>query len=156
MQRGRNMSDLNLVYYKDIESRRVNWLWYPYIPYGKITIVQGDPGEGKTTFVLSLLSILSTGGMLPDSDIHISGNAIYQNSEDDNADTIKPRLEKHGADCSKICFINKYDTVGYPRIMTRSSHRLSFSRSIINSLSETIRTGICGIFTPTKVYPGHH
>ncbi len=103
------MSDLNLVYYKDIESRRVSWLWYPYIPYGKITIVQGDPGEGKTTFVLSLLSILSTGGMLPDSDIHISGNAIYQNSEDDNADTIKPRLEKHGADCSKICFINKYD-----------------------------------------------
>ena len=103
------MSDFDLVYYNDIESRSVSWLWYPYIPYGKITIVQGDPGEGKTTFVLSLLSILSTGGTLPDSDVHISGNAIYQNSEDDNKDTIKPRLEKHGADCSKICFIDKHD-----------------------------------------------
>ena len=99
--------DCNLVYYKDVESRDVNWLWYPYIPYGKITIVQGDPGEGKTTFVLSLLSILSTGGKLPNSDIEISGNAIYQNTEDDNADTIKPRLERHGADCSRICFIDK-------------------------------------------------
>ena len=103
------MRNSELVYYKDIESRHVSWLWYPYIPYGKITIVQGDPGEGKTTFVLSLLSILSSGGKLPCSDISISGNAIYQNAEDDNADTIKPRLEKSGADCSKICFIDKHD-----------------------------------------------
>lgn len=101
------MSDYSLVYYKDIESRKIDWLWYPYIPFGKITLVQGDPGEGKTTFILSLLSVLSTGGHLPCSDIKISGNAIYQNTEDDNADTIKPRLERHGADCSKICFINK-------------------------------------------------
>ena len=103
------MDDCNLVYYKDIESRVIDWLWYPYIPFGKITIVQGDPGEGKTTFVLSLLSLLSTGGKLPFSDVTVKGNAIYQNMEDDNADTIKPRLEKHGADCSKICFIDKPD-----------------------------------------------
>ena len=101
------MEDWTLVYYKDIESRKIDWLWYPYIPYGKITLVQGDPGEGKTTFILSLLSILSTGGKLPCSDIAVIGNAIYQNTEDDNADTIKPRLERHGADCSKICFISK-------------------------------------------------
>ncbi len=103
------MTDCNLVYYKDIESREIDWLWYPYIPLGKITIIQGDPGEGKTTFVLNLLSILSTGGTLPFSAERISGNAIYQNTEDDNADTIKPRLERHGADCSKICFIDKPD-----------------------------------------------
>ncbi len=101
------MEDWNLVYYKDIESRKIDWLWYPYIPFGKITLVQGDPGEGKTTFILSLLSILSTGGTLPCSDVSVSGNAIYQNTEDDNSDTIKPRLERHGADCSKICFISK-------------------------------------------------
>ncbi len=101
------MEDWNLVYYKDIESRKIDWLWYPYIPFGKITLVQGDPGEGKTTFILSLLSILSTGGKLPCSDVAVCGNSIYQNTEDDNSDTIKPRLERHGADCSKICFISK-------------------------------------------------
>ena len=103
------MEGWNLIYYKDIESRKIEWLWYPYIPYGKITLVQGDPGEGKTTFILSLLSILSTGGKLPCSEVTVSGSAIYQNTEDDNADTIKPRLEQHGADCSKICFISKED-----------------------------------------------
>lgn len=101
------MSNSNLIYYKDIHSRKIDWLWYPYIPFGKITIVQGDPGEGKTTFVLSLLSIMSNNGTLPCSDTIISGNAIYQNTEDDNADTIKPRLETHGANCANICFIDK-------------------------------------------------
>ena len=101
------MKDVSLMYYKDVISRNVNWLWYPYIPFGKITIVQGDPGEGKTTFILSILSILSNGEKLPCSDTVINGNAIYQNTEDCNEDTIKPRLERHGADCSKICFINK-------------------------------------------------
>ncbi len=108
-ERSENMEDWSLVYYKDIKSRKIDWLWYPYIPFGKITLIQGDPGEGKTTFILSLLSILSTGGKLPCSDVSVIGNAIYQNSEDDNADTIKPRLERHGADCSRICFISKQD-----------------------------------------------
>ena len=103
------MNDCNLVYYDGIVSRDIRWLWYPYIPAGKITIVQGDPGEGKTTFILSLLSVLSRGGTLPYSNEPVSGYAIYQNMEDDNADTIKPRLERHGADCSKICFIETSD-----------------------------------------------
>lgn len=76
-------------------------------PVRKDYPVPGDPGEGKTTFIFSLLSILSTGGTLPSSDVSVSGNAIYQNTEDDSADIIKPRLERHAADCSKICFISK-------------------------------------------------
>lgn len=103
------MSECKLTYYEDVKSKNINWLWYPYIPFGKITIVQGDPGEGKTSFVLSLLSILSIGGNLPCSGITVFGKAIYQNSEDDNSDTIKPRLEMYGADCSNICFIDKPD-----------------------------------------------
>lgn len=99
--------DYKLKYYNDIKSREIKWLWYPYIPFGKITIVQGDPGDGKTTFVLSLLSIISKGENLPCCDNKIIGTSIYQNTEDDNEDTIKPRLEKHGADCSKICYIDK-------------------------------------------------
>ena len=45
----------------EVQSREVSWLWYPYIPYGKLTIIQGDPGEGKTTFVLNLAAKLSKG-----------------------------------------------------------------------------------------------
>lgn len=45
------MSDLKLINMKDVEVEEVKWLWYPFIPYGKVTIIQGDPGEGKTTLV---------------------------------------------------------------------------------------------------------
>lgn len=95
----------SLTYFNEIKSKTVKWLWYPYIPYGKITIVQGDPGEGKTSFILNLIATMSRNGCLPNSSKHISGVAIYQNAEDDIADTIKPRLERQEADCGNICFI---------------------------------------------------
>lgn len=41
-------------YFSSVEQRTVEWLWYPYIPYGKITVLQGDPGEGKSTFILNV------------------------------------------------------------------------------------------------------
>ena len=101
--------ELKLIHMEDVVSKEVEWLWYPYIPYGKITIVEGDPGEGKTTLVLKLAAALSMGLPLPCDDykeyepIHI----IYQTAEDGIEDTIKPRLEKAGADCSMIRVIDE-------------------------------------------------
>lgn len=103
--------ELKLIHMEDVVSKEVEWLWYPYIPYGKITIVEGDPGEGKTTLVLKLAAALSMGLPLPCDDykeyepIHI----IYQTAEDGIEDTIKPRLEKAGADCSMIRVIDETD-----------------------------------------------
>lgn len=51
--------ELKLIHMEDVVSKEVEWLWYPYIPYGKITIIEGDPGEGKTTLVLKLAAALS-------------------------------------------------------------------------------------------------
>lgn len=103
--------ELKLIHMEDVVSKEVEWLWYPYIPYGKITIIEGDPGEGKTTLVLKLVAALSRGLPLPCDDdkeyepIHI----IYQTAEDGIEDTIKPRLEKAGADCSMIRVIDETD-----------------------------------------------
>lgn len=103
--------ELKLIHMEDVVSKEVKWLWYPYIPYGKITIIEGDPGEGKTTLVLKLAAALSRGLPLPCDDdkeyepIHI----IYQTAEDGIEDTIKPRLEKAGADCSMIRVIDETD-----------------------------------------------
>ena len=99
--------EFSLTYLDSIKSKEIKWLWYPYIPYGKITIVQGDPGDGKTTFILSIIAGLTKNACLPCSSNRLLCNTIYQNTEDDIADTIKPRLEKHLADCKKVCFINK-------------------------------------------------
>lgn len=96
-----------LKYYSSIAAKKIDWLWYPYIPYGRITIVQGDPGEGKTTFALNIAALLSTGQSMPDSEIQAPPyNVIYQSTEDGLADTVKPRLISAGADCSRIAFID--------------------------------------------------
>ena len=99
--------NIEVRYYSSVTAQKVDWLWYPYIPYGRITMLQGDPGEGKTTFALNIASLLSNGCSMPDSEIPTpSQSVIYQSTEDGIADTVKPRLIEAGADCSRIAFIN--------------------------------------------------
>lgn len=99
--------ELKIISLSEIKTEEVKWLWYPYIPFGKVTIVQGDPGEGKTTFVLSVIAALTHGETLPECETGLPPmNVIYQTAEDGLADTIKPRLEAVGADCSRVQTIN--------------------------------------------------
>ena len=97
-----------LTLYSEVQSTDVRWLWYPFIAIGKITLLQGDPGDGKSTMMMNLIAELSTGGKTPDGcKIGAPQKVIYQCSEDGVSDTIKPRLERCGADCGKIAFINE-------------------------------------------------
>ena len=59
MEQSQEQQEVKLISMDMIQSQQVEWLWYPYIPFGKITIVQGDPGEGKTTFALNLAARIS-------------------------------------------------------------------------------------------------
>ena len=97
-----------------VESVKTKWLWYPYIPLGKITLMQGDPGMGKTMMVLKIAALISNGKDFPgDDDLFIPvrdkspGNVIYQTAEDGIADTIVPRLRKMGADLNHVFTINE-------------------------------------------------
>ena len=97
-----------LTLYSEVQSTDVRWLWYPFIAIGKITLLQGDPGDGKSTMMMNLIAELSTGGKTPDGcKIGAPQKVIYQCAEDGVSDTIKPRLERCGADCRKIAFINE-------------------------------------------------
>lgn len=94
--------------YSSVTESSVDWLWYPYIPFGKITLLQGDPGCGKSTLMMSIIAAASTGAYTPDGrrqkkPIHV----IYQCSEDSTSDTIKPRLAAAGADCSNVAFLDE-------------------------------------------------
>ena len=105
-QNNKEQNDYKLTYYNTLSSRTVEWLWYPYIPYGKITILQGDPGEGKSTMMLQLAALITAGKAMPDgSGDKVPGNVIYQAAEDGIEDTIKPRLLAAGADCGRIAFL---------------------------------------------------
>lgn len=102
----KRMKEKTYEFFSSIQTSEVEWLWYPYIPYGKITILQGDPGEGKSTFILNIAARLTKGQDMPDG---VKSSAaypvIYQCAEDNPSDTIKPRLVAAGADCSKVAFI---------------------------------------------------
>lgn len=94
--------------YSSITETSVDWLWFPYIPFGKVTLLQGDPGCGKSTLMMSLISAASNGSFSPDGrrlkrPIHV----IYQCSEDGASDTIKPRLSAAGADCNNVAFLDE-------------------------------------------------
>lgn len=94
--------------YDQIQSRKVNWIWYPYIALGKITLLQGDPGDGKSTMMLNLIAELSKAGQLPNkTKIAAPIRSLYQSSEDDAYETIKPRLESFNANCGNVEFIDE-------------------------------------------------
>ena len=117
----RKTQDLSLRCFASITVKKVDWLWHPFIPYGKVTIIQGDPGDGKTTLILNIAALLSNGLPMPDADDDNTDSikTIYQSAEDGIADTIKPRLMSAGADCSKIAFIDEGEetlTLNDPRI----------------------------------------
>ena len=102
------MAELKILNMDEILATEVEWLWYPYIPYGKITIVHGDPGDGKTMMILQLASILSRGDKLPCDDTEREPiRIIYQTEEDGLGDTIKPRLLAANADCTQIKVIDE-------------------------------------------------
>ena len=127
--------ELKLINMETVEVEQIEWLLYPFIPFGKVTIIQGDPGEGKTTMVLQIIAKLTRGeSILPDdptkdkrtdddnedgvvdkenirnnaSSYHLETpvNVIYQTAEDGLGDTIKPRLLAAGADCTKVMVID--------------------------------------------------
>lgn len=99
---------MKLIKMDEIQTEKIRWLWYPYIPYRKITLIQGDPGEGKTTFILVVVAFLTNGQPILDTGDNIEPvKVIYQTAEDGLADTIKPRLEEVGADCSKVIVIDE-------------------------------------------------
>ena len=120
MDNRRNESNLKLINMEQVEIEKIDWLLYPFIPFGKVTIVQGDPGEGKTTMVLQIIAKLTKGEAVLPSDSDESAleektmalepvNVIYQTAEDGLGDTIKPRLLSAGADCSRVMVIDDND-----------------------------------------------
>ena len=102
------MAELKIISMDEVPVEEVEWLWYPYIPFGKLTIIHGDGGEGKTTLILQLAALLSRGEKLScDSTEREPIKVIYQTAEDGLGDTIKPRLLADNADCSQIKVIDE-------------------------------------------------
>jgi len=98
---------------EQIEEERVVWLWRGRVALGKVHVLDGDPGLGKSTLVLDLGARLSRGGELPDGQVTIPRRVLILSGEDDIKDTIKPRLRAAGADMRNIFVLKlRYDDDG--------------------------------------------
>ncbi len=86
----------------EVEARQINWLWHGRIPLGKITMLDGDPGMGKSLITVDLAARLSTGQPMPDGTPGKQGSVLLVAPEDDPYDTLKPRLEAAGGDPTRV------------------------------------------------------
>ncbi len=105
----KNQPELKLISLEDVAVEPVRWLWYPYIPLGKLSIIHGDPAEGKTTLALWIAAACSRGQALPGGETGEPLTILYQTAEDGLGDTIKPRLLESKADLQKIYTIDETD-----------------------------------------------
>lgn len=86
----------------EVEPEKVAWLWWPRIPLGKITVLDGDPGNGKSVLTTDLAARLTVGRTFPDGQGCEAGGVVLMNAEDGLADTIRPRLDAAGGDPSRV------------------------------------------------------
>ncbi len=108
-----------LVMLDTVTPEPINWLWQGRIPLGKLSVIDGDPGLGKSTVTLDLVARVSRGASMPDSGPGVSGGAVLLTLEDGLADTIVPRLKAADADLSRIAALQTiHDEEGKPRFPT--------------------------------------
>ena len=97
---------VKIIRMSDVELTPVEWLWKPYLPFGKLSVLQGNPGEGKTYFAMHLAAACTNGKLLPNMEYMEPFNVIYQTAEDGLGDTVKPRLIEAGADLDRVLVID--------------------------------------------------
>ena len=97
---------VKIIRMSDVELTPVEWLWKPYLPFGKLSVLQGNPGEGKTYFAMHLAAACTNGKLLPNMESMEPFNVIYQTAEDGLGDTVKPRLIEAGADLDRVLVID--------------------------------------------------
>jgi len=98
----------------DVERRQLEWLWPGRVPLGKLTLLAGDPGLGKSLVSLDMAARVSRGTAWPETPLlpQTAGKVVLFNAEDDLADTIAPRLDRAGADDSKIIAVEGVESRG--------------------------------------------
>src|SRR5438874_8884336 len=101
--------------FSDVRPRASEWLWPNWLPLGRVAILDGDPGLGKSTLLFDLAARVSKDGVMPDGTQGASGSVLIVNAEDDPEDTIKPRLVAAGADLSRVFHVNEVGPAGARR-----------------------------------------
>lgn len=109
---------IKLLQMKDVKNENTQWLWENWLPLGKLTLLAGPAGVGKTTLLMDIAATISNGGTLPFQSIYSNMcSVVIYSTEDDIETTLNPRLTACGANTSNIYYITgtlkKEDKVEY-------------------------------------------
>ncbi len=141
----------------DVERREIQWLWRDRIPLGKLTLICGDPGNGKSHVTTDMAARVSTDvGCWPDrTEVEHPGSVILFSAEDDASDTIRPRLERAGADLTKV-YVLESVKVFDPRLqeMRHSAFCLGEHVPLLEKMVEEIGDVRLIVIDPISSYTG--
>jgi putative DNA primase/helicase len=142
----------------DVDARPIRWLWPYRIPRGKLTIIAGHPGLGKSQLTADVAARVTAGGKWPDGVGHATGggHVIVLTAEDDTADTLRPRLEAAGADLERVHVVDGVIR-GYSGDGTRYQRQFSLESDLAAldaKLSELERVELV-VLDPISVYLGN-
>jgi hypothetical protein len=120
----------------DVEVKRIEWLWERKLALGKINLICGEPGVSKSTLTTDLTARVTTCSPMPDGTPGVFGTVIIASAEDDQSDTIVPRLKEAGADLNKVVFLDGVSLPGE----NGARHERSFTLEHIAILADTIKS----------------
>lgn len=137
----------HLVTMADVSTDSVAWLWYPRIPCGRITLLDGDPGIGKSFLTVTFAATVSRGAQWPDGAACAPGDVLLLTCEDGLGDTVRPRLDAAGADVSRVHVLTGYSVGDDLRAVTLQDVE------VLGQALETIRPALV-IIDPITAYLG--
>src|SRR6266702_240241 len=123
----------------EIEAQEVRWLWEKRIPLGKITILDGDPGMGKSLLAINIAARVTTEQPMPDDAPGTHGSVILIAPEDGAGDTLRPRLEAAGGDPSQVLLLNLVEGLDEKKVRV-NDRPFSLSQDLEVLEAEIIRT----------------
>ena len=107
---GKKPKEHKRIAWSTVQPKPISYLWQSWLPFGKISLLVGDSGLGKTTVAIDIAARLTSGRPMPMSeDEPITGNVLFQSMEDDLSDTLLPRCIRAGADLHRIESIDAED-----------------------------------------------
>lgn len=115
----------------DVAAEVVRWLWYPYIALGKLTLLEGDPGLGKSWLTCALAAAVTHGRGLPGAEPFEPGNVLMLSAEDGLGDTLRPRLDAVGADVSRVYALAEPLTFDAPGLLRLETAILDYSPALV-------------------------
>ena len=135
----------------DVQAKELQWLWPNRLPAGMLSLLVGNPGVGKSFLMMYLCSQITTGRDWPDAENNIPQGSVLLFSDEESLEyAIKPRLEAHDADCTKILAVKHIERPdGLPDTFGINEH-IQLLRAYLNGLPDCRLI----IFDPITAYLG--